>query len=142
MSSGSRISTGSSNQRVDKDVLCDCELPSRIRTSKTKDNPGKKFRVCLNSLKPGKKCKFWEWIDEEPENMKAIEEDTLSDFADYLKQVLEDVASVREEVKQLKTCCVILVYVMDVDVLYVYVMSNGGKTKTNYRKDSFIENWM
>nr|KAJ0208693.1 hypothetical protein LSAT_V11C400182740 [Lactuca sativa] len=100
MSSGSRISTGSSNQRVDKDVLCDCELPSRIRTSKTKDNSGKKFRVCPNSL--GKKCKFWEWIDEEPENMKAIAKDALSDFADYLKQVLEDVASVREEVKQLK----------------------------------------
>ncbi|CAI9287869.1 unnamed protein product [Lactuca saligna] len=124
MSSGSRISTSSSNQRLDKEVLCDYELPSRIRTSKTKDNPGKKFRVCPNSLvntkidficqiassffflpsmllilllhKPGKKFKFWEWIDEEPENMKPIAEDTLSDFADYLKQVLEDVASVRE----------------------------------------------
>ncbi|CAH1425522.1 unnamed protein product [Lactuca virosa] len=56
MSSGSRISTGSSNQRVDKEVLCDCELPSRIRTSKTKDNPGKKFRVCPNSL--GKSVNF------------------------------------------------------------------------------------
>ncbi|KAL7604722.1 hypothetical protein Lser_V15G19467 [Lactuca serriola] len=56
MSSGSRISTGSSNQRVDKEVLCDCEHPSRIRTSKTKDNPGKKFRVCPNSL--GKSVNF------------------------------------------------------------------------------------
>ncbi|CAH1451432.1 unnamed protein product [Lactuca virosa] len=51
------------------------------------------------ALKPGKKCKFWEWIDEEPENMKPIAEDTLSDVADYLIQVLEDVTSVREEVK-------------------------------------------
>ncbi|CAI9302600.1 unnamed protein product [Lactuca saligna] len=118
MSSGSRISTGSSNQGVDKDVLCDCELPSRIRTSKTKDNPGKKFRVCPNSLKPGKKCKFWEWIDEEPENMKAIAEDTLSDFADYLKQVLEDVASVREEVKQLKVMIQILIMLVIVKVMF------------------------
>nr|KAJ0185548.1 hypothetical protein LSAT_V11C900472600 [Lactuca sativa] len=113
MSSGSRISTGSSNQRVDKDVLCDCELPSRIRTSRTKDNPGKKFRVCPNSL-----CKFWEWIDEEPENMKAITEDTLSDFADYLKQVLEDVASVREEVKQLKVMIQILILLVIVKVMF------------------------
>nr|KAJ0195827.1 hypothetical protein LSAT_V11C700371650 [Lactuca sativa] len=34
---------------------------------------------------------------------------TLSDFADYLKQVLEDVASVREEVKQLKVMIQILI---------------------------------
>nr|KAJ0214121.1 hypothetical protein LSAT_V11C400220020 [Lactuca sativa] len=109
MSSGSRISTGSSNQRVYKEVLCDCELPSRIRTSKTKDNPGKKFRVCPNSL---------EWIDEEPENMKPIAEDTLSDIADYLKQVLEDVASVREEVKQLKVMIQILILLVIIKVMF------------------------
>ncbi|CAH1427611.1 unnamed protein product [Lactuca virosa] len=118
MSTGSRISTGSSNHRVDKEVLCDCKLPTRIRTSKTKDNPGKKFRVCPNSLKPGKKCKVWEWIDEEPENMKPIAEDTLSDVADYLIQVLEDVASIREEVKQLKVMVCVLILLVIVKVVF------------------------
>ncbi|CAH1436305.1 unnamed protein product [Lactuca virosa] len=64
-------------------------------------------------MKPGKKCTVWEWIDEEPENMKPIAEDTLSDVADYLIQVLEDVASVREEVKQLKVMvCVLILLVI------------------------------
>ncbi|CAH1418174.1 unnamed protein product [Lactuca virosa] len=107
MSSGSRISTSSSNHRVDKEVLCDCKLPTRIRTSKTKDNP-----------KPGKKCKVWEWIDEEPENMKPIAEDTLSNVADYLIQVLEDVASVREEVKQLKVMVCVLILLVIVKVMF------------------------
>nr|KAJ0195449.1 hypothetical protein LSAT_V11C700363590 [Lactuca sativa] len=96
MSSGSRISTGSSNHRVDKEVLYDCELPSRIR----------------------KKCKFWEWIDEELENMKPIVEDTLSNVADYLIQVLEDLASVREEVKQLKVMICVLILLVIVKVMF------------------------
>ncbi|XP_023742110.1 uncharacterized protein LOC111890188 [Lactuca sativa] len=118
MLSGSSISTYSSNHRVDKEVLCDCELPTRIRTSKTKDNPGKKFRVCPNPLKPGKKCKFWEWIDEELENMKPFAEDTLSDVANYLIQVLEDVESVREEVKQLKVMVCVLLLLIIVKVMF------------------------
>ncbi|XP_023754489.1 uncharacterized protein LOC111902909 [Lactuca sativa] len=118
MSSGSRISTGSSNHRVAKEVLCDCKLPTRIRTSKTKDNPGKNFRMCPNSLKLGEKCKVWEWIDEEPENMKPIAEDTLSDVADYLIQVLEDVTSVREEVKQLKVMVCVLIMLVIVKVMF------------------------
>ncbi|CAI9301644.1 unnamed protein product [Lactuca saligna] len=118
MSSDSRISTVSSTHRVDKEVLCDCELPTRICTSKTKDNTGKKFRVCPNSLKPGKKYKFWEWIDEEPENMKPIAEDTLSYVADYLIQVLEDVTSVREEAKQLKVMVCVLILLVIVKVMF------------------------
>ncbi|CAH1427939.1 unnamed protein product [Lactuca virosa] len=64
-------------------------------------------QLILLLKKPGKKCKVWEWIDEEPENMKPIVEHTLSDVVDYLIQVFEDVASVREEVKQLKVMHVI-----------------------------------
>ena len=68
--------------------------------------------------KLGEKCKVWEWIDEEPENMKPIAEDTLSDIADYLKQVLEDVASVREEVKQLKVMICVLILLVIVKVMF------------------------
>nr|KAJ0188353.1 hypothetical protein LSAT_V11C900482950 [Lactuca sativa] len=113
MSRGSRISTGSSNHIVDKEVICDCKLPTRIRTSKTKDSPGKKFRECPNSL-----CKVWEWIDEEPENMKPIVEDTLSDVADYLIQVLKDVTSVREEVKKLKVMVCVPILLVIVKVMF------------------------
>nr|KAJ0218386.1 hypothetical protein LSAT_V11C300148630 [Lactuca sativa] len=48
---------------------CYCGLPSRIRTSRTKDNPGKNFRLCPNSMNEWPKCKFWEWLEPEtPEN--------------------------------------------------------------------------
>ncbi|CAI9304460.1 unnamed protein product [Lactuca saligna] len=48
---------------------CYCGLPSRVRTSRTKDNPGKKIRLCPNSMNEGPKCKFWEWLEPEtPEN--------------------------------------------------------------------------
>ncbi|KAL7604717.1 hypothetical protein Lser_V15G19468 [Lactuca serriola] len=50
--------------------------------------------------------------------MKPIAEDTLLDFADYLKQVLEDVASVREEVKQLKVMIQILILLVIVKVMF------------------------
>nr|KAJ0218612.1 hypothetical protein LSAT_V11C300137330 [Lactuca sativa] len=58
-----------SSKRQDKlqpDHPCDCDLPSRVKTSRTPDNTGRKFRVCQNSLN-GKSpsCKFWQWLDED-----------------------------------------------------------------------------
>nr|KAJ0226851.1 hypothetical protein LSAT_V11C100033880 [Lactuca sativa] len=48
---------------------CYCRLPSRVQTSRTKDNPGKKFRLYPNSMNEGPKCKFWEWLEPEtPDN--------------------------------------------------------------------------
>nr|KAJ0212056.1 hypothetical protein LSAT_V11C400192970 [Lactuca sativa] len=48
------------------DHPCDCNLPSRVKTSRTPDNPGRKFRVCQNSMN-GKSpsYKFWQWLDED-----------------------------------------------------------------------------
>nr|KAJ0205685.1 hypothetical protein LSAT_V11C500278330 [Lactuca sativa] len=63
----------------------------------------KSFRP--DSIEEERRCRVAQespQIDEEPENMKPIAEDTLSDVADYLIQILEDLASIREEVKQLK----------------------------------------
>ncbi|KAL4559538.1 hypothetical protein LXL04_031679 [Taraxacum kok-saghyz] len=56
---------GSSSSSAQKEMVCHCQLPVRICTPKTKEHPGKKFRVCPNSLKPGKKWKYSE-CDEEP----------------------------------------------------------------------------
>nr|KAJ0186084.1 hypothetical protein LSAT_V11C900484800 [Lactuca sativa] len=39
-----------SNSTIDKANPCDCGFPSRIWISTTVANPGKKFRVCPNSL--------------------------------------------------------------------------------------------
>ncbi|KAL4582362.1 hypothetical protein LXL04_006909 [Taraxacum kok-saghyz] len=41
---------GSSSSSAQKEMVCHCQLPVRICTSKTKEHPGKKFRVCPNSL--------------------------------------------------------------------------------------------
>nr|KAJ0228474.1 hypothetical protein LSAT_V11C100040810 [Lactuca sativa] len=45
---------------------CDYDLPTRVKTSRTPDNPGRKFRVCQNSLN-GKspRCKFWQCLDDD-----------------------------------------------------------------------------
>nr|KAJ0201551.1 hypothetical protein LSAT_V11C600339610 [Lactuca sativa] len=94
-------------------------------TSKIRRNHGfvveeeRRCRVAQESpQKLGKKCKVWEWIDEEPENMKPIAEDTFSNVADYLIQVLEDVASVREEVKQLKVMVCVLILLVIIKVMF------------------------
>nr|KAJ0186208.1 hypothetical protein LSAT_V11C900457660 [Lactuca sativa] len=48
------------------DHPCDCNLPSRVKSLRTPDNPGRKFRVCQNSMN-GKSpsYKFWQWLDED-----------------------------------------------------------------------------
>ncbi|CAI9271851.1 unnamed protein product [Lactuca saligna] len=70
MSSSSSSSISSKrNVEFQPENPCYCGLPSRVRTSRTKDNPGKKFRLCPNSMNEGPKCKFWEWLEPEtPEN--------------------------------------------------------------------------
>ncbi|CAH1444144.1 unnamed protein product [Lactuca virosa] len=89
------MSTPSSSGSIaKKEELCDCQLPVRICTSKTKDNPNKKFKVCPNSLKPGKKCKYWEWIDEPVTGNPDLKQE--------LEAVKEDVACLKKEVQELK----------------------------------------
>lgn len=92
------ISSSNSNNSKQRKTLdyanpCGCGYPSRIWTSSTTTNPGRKFRVCQNSLvsvlpnslssysctqlvdymnsfllmkeKKKKSCGFWEWVEEE-----------------------------------------------------------------------------
>ncbi|GJY55570.1 DNA-(apurinic or apyrimidinic site) lyase 2 [Tanacetum coccineum] len=41
---------------------CRCDLPLRVLTSWTPTNPSRRFVVCANRSKPGKKkCGYWEW---------------------------------------------------------------------------------
>ncbi|GKG32031.1 zinc finger C2H2-type/integrase DNA-binding domain-containing protein, partial [Tanacetum coccineum] len=45
---------------------CRCGLPLRVLTSWTPINPSRRFAVCANRSKPGKKkCGYWEWYDPE-----------------------------------------------------------------------------
>ncbi|CAI9278983.1 unnamed protein product [Lactuca saligna] len=89
------MSTPSSSGSITgKEELWDCRLPVRLCTSKTKDNPNKKFKVFPNSLKPGKKCKYWEWIDESVTRNPNLEQE--------VKVVKEDVACLKKEVQELK----------------------------------------
>nr|KAJ0201005.1 hypothetical protein LSAT_V11C600307750 [Lactuca sativa] len=41
------------------DHPCDCDLSSRVKTSRTPENPGSKFRVGQNTLK------FLQWLDDD-----------------------------------------------------------------------------
>ncbi|KAL4566704.1 hypothetical protein LXL04_030826 [Taraxacum kok-saghyz] len=83
---------GSSSSSAQKEMVCHCQLPVRICTSKTKEHPGKKYRVCPNSLKPGKKCKYWE-RDEEPVQQSLDAE---------IAAIKEDVSDLKKEVLELK----------------------------------------
>ena len=41
-------------------LLCKCEKMSRVITSWTSRNPGRRFAVCADGG-----CRFWQWIDKE-----------------------------------------------------------------------------
>ncbi|KAL4570108.1 hypothetical protein LXL04_025759 [Taraxacum kok-saghyz] len=81
--------SGSSSSQPNQ-VMCNCGMPSRTCISKTKEHPNKKFRVCPNSLKPGKKCNFWEWV-EDGEKMKMNLEDDLIAMKEELEILKKDV---------------------------------------------------
>ncbi|KAL4591564.1 hypothetical protein LXL04_004533 [Taraxacum kok-saghyz] len=108
---------GSSSSSAQKEMVCHCQLPVRICTSKTKEHPGKKFRVpkfvgnflvfvqlrlfqldilihltLLIMKKSGKKCKYWEW-DEEPVQQSLDAE---------IAAIKEDVSDLKKEVLELK----------------------------------------
>ena len=50
MASSSSSFSSKRQDELQSDHPCDCDLPSRVKTSRTPDNPGRKFRVCQNSL--------------------------------------------------------------------------------------------
>ncbi|KAL4557013.1 hypothetical protein LXL04_035183 [Taraxacum kok-saghyz] len=75
----------SSSSSAQKEMVCHCQLPVRICTSKTKEHHGKKFRVCPNSL-------YWEW-DEEPVQQSLDAE---------IAAIKEDVSDLKKEVLELK----------------------------------------
>ncbi|XP_062114509.1 uncharacterized protein LOC133825609 [Humulus lupulus] len=45
-------------------VSCDCGLQSVVRTSWTKQNPGRRFRTC-SRVKSDGGCDFFRWVDSE-----------------------------------------------------------------------------
>ncbi|GJS25685.1 zinc finger C2H2-type/integrase DNA-binding domain-containing protein [Tanacetum coccineum] len=48
------------------EATCRCGLPLRVLTSWTPTNPSRRFAICANRSKPGKKkCGYWEWYDPE-----------------------------------------------------------------------------
>ncbi|KAL3640027.1 hypothetical protein CASFOL_014995 [Castilleja foliolosa] len=44
-------------------VLCKCGKLAKIRTSSTRDNPGRKFHGCVDWKNGG--CNFFSWADED-----------------------------------------------------------------------------
>nr|KAJ0193383.1 hypothetical protein LSAT_V11C800392560 [Lactuca sativa] len=64
----SSASSASSKQNVElqADHPCKRDMPSRVKISRTPDNPGRKFRVCQNSLSARTpRCNFWEWLEDD-----------------------------------------------------------------------------
>ncbi|KAL4567545.1 hypothetical protein LXL04_023132 [Taraxacum kok-saghyz] len=95
------MSTTALSSVADKETLCHCNLLPRTCTSKTKENPKKKYQVCPNSLmsmklssdllkikkkcltfvsilKPCKKCHYWEWVEEGSAIVKVNLEDEIA----------------------------------------------------------------
>ncbi|CAI9285912.1 unnamed protein product [Lactuca saligna] len=66
MDSSSSSYSSKQQDKFQADHPCDCGLPSCVKISRTPNNPGRKFRVCQNSMN-GKSpsCKFWQWLDED-----------------------------------------------------------------------------
>ncbi|KAL4311510.1 hypothetical protein GQ457_01G005740 [Hibiscus cannabinus] len=53
--------------------LCYCGVPAALRTSWTKDNPGRRFFGCPNFQKKIRNCRFFKWFDAEiPDRSKVV----------------------------------------------------------------------
>ncbi|CAI9281507.1 unnamed protein product [Lactuca saligna] len=130
----SRSKISKSKSTIDKAHPCDCGFPSRIWISTTKANPGKKFRVCPNSLMkdPNDKCDFWEWVDDDEEiitkneNKKDEEHDFNTevkiailehDFSEYKMKTDKECKSFRKELDKMK--CLVLMFVVLFVVKYM-----------------------
>nr|KAJ0221492.1 hypothetical protein LSAT_V11C200080650 [Lactuca sativa] len=53
MASSSSSYSSKRQDELQDDHPCDCSLPSRVKISRTPDNPRRKFRVCQNSMDEG-----------------------------------------------------------------------------------------
>ncbi|KAL4554601.1 hypothetical protein LXL04_037197 [Taraxacum kok-saghyz] len=103
------MSTTASSSVAEMERLCHCKLPARTCTSKTKDNPGKKFRVCQNSSKPVNKCHYWEWV-EEGYVVKTPLEDEIATIKEEVLALKKEVAELRKTArsKRVKISCNLL----------------------------------
>ncbi|KAL4570725.1 hypothetical protein LXL04_026386 [Taraxacum kok-saghyz] len=90
------MSQASSSSIARNEYLCQCDLPSRVCTSRTKENPGKKFRVCRNSLKSGEKCSYWEWVDEESADLKPNLEEQFAKLRDEVSVLKKEVGELKK----------------------------------------------
>ncbi|CAI9286569.1 unnamed protein product [Lactuca saligna] len=66
MTSSASSASSKHNAELQADHPCKCDMSSCVKISRTPENPGKKFRVCQNSLSARTpKCNFWEWLEED-----------------------------------------------------------------------------
>ncbi|GKA62894.1 DNA-(apurinic or apyrimidinic site) lyase 2 [Tanacetum coccineum] len=62
-------SSSSSRRRYNSSILCTCKLPVRVLTTRTLENPSRRFYVYPNRNRPvGKHCNTWDWYDPELEH--------------------------------------------------------------------------
>ena len=94
-SSSSSSSSGIANRRVCVEsshrLPCGCGLPAKILTSRTPQNPGKRFVIC-----PVGACGLWEWAVEF--EMAGIREEISS----LKKKVEEEMKCMRGEMETMK----------------------------------------
>ncbi|GJS69367.1 DNA-(apurinic or apyrimidinic site) lyase 2 [Tanacetum coccineum] len=65
----SSSSTSSSTRRYNPSIQCRCKLPVRVLTTRTLENPSRRFYVCPNrNRRVGKHCGTWDWYDPELEH--------------------------------------------------------------------------
>ncbi|KAL4562491.1 hypothetical protein LXL04_034697 [Taraxacum kok-saghyz] len=91
------MSQASSSSIAKNEYLCECDLPSRVCTSRTKENPGKKFRVCRNSL-----VKIWEKMQllgigyEESADLKPNLEEQFAKLRDKVSVLKKEVGELKK----------------------------------------------
>ncbi|KAL4581339.1 hypothetical protein LXL04_017553 [Taraxacum kok-saghyz] len=126
-SSSSKSWMSSSSSKSTKKILddanpCGCGLPSRIWTSRTEDNPEKKFRACSNR-----------WVDEdkgtEPIELKlSILE---NNFNVYKVKTNKECVSLINELGQMRRnlwihkCCIIMLFVLFVVIIKLEISLNN-----------------
>ncbi|XP_018479253.1 uncharacterized protein At1g43920, Chloroplastic-like [Raphanus sativus] len=79
-------------------TLCHCGSPTIVLTSRTQDNPGRRFFRCGTTFGPGH---VFKWVDEATSEELARIADKQATLEEDLIQVKEDLLDIKKDIQEI-----------------------------------------
>ncbi|KAL4592253.1 hypothetical protein LXL04_005241 [Taraxacum kok-saghyz] len=155
MSSGSSSFSSRRPDQLDYQHPCLCKIPSHVKTAKTPDNYGRKFRVCVNTLSSrSPQCKFWQWLDDgsvdpsrisseicevEPTASVGLKMATMeNEISNCKMKMLKENMAFKHELEKIRLELIYCKAVMFV-IISMYVINLVLKVECNFRVKCFLK---